>query len=366
MRNTLIALAALSLTAPALAQDNTILTFSGLEWSVAGTPLEATYREREALRLHQAGLELTGADYDDFVVEYDLAMEAGQGFNGVYFRQNGQDADQIYFRHHLSGQPDSAQYTPVFDGLSAWQIYTSPGFWQAIDFPIGEWTRVRIVVDGDQAQVSLDGIPVFDIPDLLGRHDTGGFSIRSFGQTGAWISDLSIRPLTEDDRLGPMQTAELPEIDGQLIETWLVSPAFDEALINSASTLPEGLPDARTSLTAAYHGIANLGSVVARTSEANTVLAEARISSDRDQVVMLNFGYSDRVRVFLNGELLFSGSNMWRSRDYRYLGTISRDYAVPLRLQAGENVLTMAVSESFGGWGVTGVLEASTGVNTAP
>ena len=66
----------------------------------------------------------------------------------------------------------------------------------------------------------------------------------------------------------------------------------------------------------------------------------------------LRFGYSDRVRVFLNGSLLYAGDNGYRSRDFRYLGTIGLFDSVPLALRPGDNELVMAVSESFGGWGV--------------
>ena len=66
----------------------------------------------------------------------------------------------------------------------------------------------------------------------------------------------------------------------------------------------------------------------------------------------LRFGYSDRVRDFLNGRLLYSGDNGYRSRDFRYLGTIGLFDSVPLALRAGENELLLAVSDSFGGWGV--------------
>ena len=84
-----------------------------------------------------------------------------------------------------------------------------------------------------------------------------------------------------------------------------------------------------------------------------------------DRTALVKFGYSDRVQVFLNGERLFVGNNAWRSRDYRYLGTITRHVAVPLNLRDGENTLTFAVSETFGGWGVTAALEEADGVRIA-
>lgn len=353
-------------TSAAIAQDTETLDFSGLQWTVTGSPVEATYRSQDAVRLFRSQLELSGQTYDDVVIEYDLAMEPGNGFSGILFRVNDDDGEFIYFRHHLSGQPDSTQYTPVVNGLTGWQIYTSPGYWQAIDFPIGEWVRVRLVVDGGRAQISLDGQPVFDIPELIADTSSGNVILRGFGQTGSWVSNISVRPLEAEDRLSEMEIAPAPEIDGHLIEQWSVSSAFDEALIAGATELPAGLPGERTILSTEHHGMANLARIAVLGDGQNTVLAETNIESGAAQTVMLRFGYSDRVRVYLNDTLLFQGDNRWRSRDYRYLGTITRDYAVPLRLEAGANRLTLAVSEGFGGWGVTGVLDDSAGLNTTP
>ncbi|WP_421788100.1 hypothetical protein [Hyphobacterium sp.] len=365
MRLLILAALTAAATAPAFSQTEDTLEFSGLDWSVSGSPMPGTYQGREALRLHRSQIALADAPSDRFMVEYDLAMESGNGFSGILFRVQENNGELVYLRHHLSGQPDALQYTPVVNGLTGWQIYASEGFWGTARFPVGDWIRVRLIVDGQQARLSLDGQPVLDIPELIGETDSGELILRGFGQTGSWIANLEISTLS-DDGLPNMEAAPAPEIDGYLIDRWRVSGAFDEALVANETRLPEGLPEDRTSLAAEHHGIANLARVATLAEGADTVLAEADIQSDDDRVVILRFGYSDRVRVFLNGELLFAGSNNWRSRDYRYLGTISRDYAVPLRLRAGTNRLTLAVSENFGGWGVTGVLENSAGLNTTP
>ena len=62
--------------------------------------------------------------------------------------------------------------------------------------------------------------------------------------------------------------------------------------------------------------------------------------------------------LYLNGEQIYAGNAGWRVRDHRHLGTIVRVDRVPLRLQAGDNVLTAAVSESFGGWGISASLDS--------
>ena len=68
------------------------------------------------------------------------------------------------------------------------------------------------------------------------------------------------------------------------------------------------------------------------------------------------FGYSDRVVAILNGKPIYWGTNQWRSRDYRYLGTVGLFDAIYLDLKKGKNTLLMAVSEDFGDWLITGRL----------
>ena len=100
----------------------------------------------------------------------------------------------------------------------------------------------------------------------------------------------------------------------------------------------------------------------ALTRETNTVFARVTMISDRDQSKNVAFGYSDRLCLFLNDGLLYTGNNGFRSRDYRYLGTIGYFDAVTLPLHKGQNEIWFAVSESFGGWGVQAAFEDTNGL----
>jgi hypothetical protein len=84
-------------------------------------------------------------------------------------------------------------------------------------------------------------------------------------------------------------------------------------------------------------------------------------------VKKLAFGFSDRGSIFLNGQIVFSGDNTYRSRSLRYLGVVTIDNdAVYLPLRQGENELVIAVSEAFGGWGLIARLEDLDGVSVEP
>jgi len=84
----------------------------------------------------------------------------------------------------------------------------------------------------------------------------------------------------------------------------------------------------------------------------NTVFAAVTIDSEKKQLKKLNFGYSDRAMVYLNGRLIYGGNNSFRSRDYRFVGSLGYFDALYLPLEKGKNELRLAVSETFGGWGI--------------
>ncbi len=120
------------------------------------------------------------------------------------------------------------------------------------------------------------------------------------------------------------------------------------------STLDRKLQSERTwtQLWTESNGVANLARVQGLVQGKDTVFAGLVLTSDRDQLKELVFGYSDAASVYLNGTLIYKGNNVYQSRDYRYLGTIGLFDSIMLPLAAGENELWIAVSEAFGGWGV--------------
>ena len=70
-----------------------------------------------------------------------------------------------------------------------------------------------------------------------------------------------------------------------------------------------------------------------------------------DNVVKMNFGYSDAVTIFLNQIPIFTGNSGYRSRNMAYGGWISYNDAVYLNLKKGKNELLVVIAEDFGGWG---------------
>lgn len=120
------------------------------------------------------------------------------------------------------------------------------------------------------------------------------------------------------------------------------------------------------SLDVEERGIANLARLTGNGDGRNTVVAAATLTSDHERIARVRFGYSDRVRVFLNGTLLYAGNAGFGTRDPEFLGIVGLFDELALPLRRGPNELWFAVSETFGGWAVTADVPDRAGITIGP
>lgn len=179
-----------------------------------------TFKGRKAIRVHDAappnlGDEgrlaiLTGTDFQDGVIEVDLAGEpragAGEGargFVGIAFRvapdqsrfeciylrpTNGRAEDQVRRNH-------SVQYISV-PGFP-WHLLRKevPEKYESyVDLVAGEWTRVRIEVRGEKARLFVNGVeqPTLLINDLKQGQSKGSVALWIGPDTLAHFANLRI------------------------------------------------------------------------------------------------------------------------------------------------------------------------------
>jgi hypothetical protein len=353
------------------------IRFSGITWDITGEGYKIEKEgDSDVLYLQNNILWLDDADLGDGVFKYSMWLGAARGFSGAMFRaKDRQNYEYFYIRHHLSGDADALQYTPTFNGLTGWQLYAGEGFWGDPVFDRGRWIDFEIVMSGKRAVVFMDGAPVLKIRDLKLDNASGGIGIRS-SVSSARVRDVSYEPGSHDlasyfdgdkaladGNLSPSELSNAANVRSSLpeglIKEWLVSNSFHaDELIGKATLHPE-YADGMTwnSLQVEEQGAINIARLSPRTRDANTVYVKTTIDADSASVRSLTFGYSDRVRLFVNGELVYSGNNSWRSRDVRYLGTIGLFDVVPLSLKPGKNEIVMAVTEGFGGWGAMAAVQ---------
>ena len=354
------------------ARDGTALAPDSERWRLRAS--EARVEEhigRTSLRLKGGTAVVEGVDLLDGWIELDVSFSPERGFVGGIWRVEDEENHELfYLRPHQSGNPDATQYTPVFHGVWGWQLYLAPRYAVPVEHRFGEWMRVRIVFAGGRAAIYVDDLetPVLVVDDLkrdpaagavglsAGDFAPAWFSRFSYGEGGEPISSIPTNPASS----GEPAPHSLPGTIG----AWRVSDAFAESDLDGVVELGAGQLGGRTwtTLPAEPGGLANLARVQGLGAGRNTAFAAATLTSDRARTAALSFGFSDRARVYLNGRLLFRGDDGYTTRDYRFLGSIGYFDTLYLPLEEGDNELVLAVSESFGGWGVQARLEDPDGV----
>jgi sugar lactone lactonase YvrE len=293
-------------------------------------------------------------EFTNGVVEVDLAFKEGQVFPTIIFRRRDDaNCEEFYVRPHKSGQPDALQYSPVINGLSAWQLYYGEGYTNAWKLPTNTWMHIKIEFAGTQARVFVgeEKNPALVIPELKRAPDQGGVGLKVTGPIGlAYFSDFHYR---RDDTLKfdpPIKN----KIPWGMISDWEVSQSFPYNRVDMQSyPSRELLSQAEwKKVTSEPDGLVNVARYARKGPVVpGCILAKTTIDSRTERPLDLQFGYSDVVSVFLNGRLLFRGSNVFLSRDPFFQGRVGLFDTLALPLRKGDNELLFMLAESMGGWG---------------
>lgn len=336
-------------------------------WEVTGAGhVFETFEGKESLYLFRSRADLkTKIDFSTGVIEYDIFVTERRGFPGVRFRiQDSGNFEEFYIRPHQSGNPDANQYTPVFNGLTGWQLYYGPRYAAPVEYKMDAWNHVKLVIAEKQAEVFINDMeqPALYIAELKRNPASGSIGFNGGGPSPFHIADLKVTKLTNP--VLKSQRISMPLLESGVIDSWQVSNSFPESKVDNVFELEEEQKKGLSwkSIDAEYPGFTNLARYAKIGPQNNTTFAKVTITSDRDQVKKLTYGFSDRIRIYLNGKILAGGSDGFISRDYRFLGTVGYFDEVYLALKKGKNELWMAVSENFGGWTVMARFDNQEGI----
>lgn len=343
-------------------QAPSVPDFSG--WDVLDRGGRAMpYLNRPSLYLER-GIALSPEPaFADGIIEFDVAIHGQSGFAGVVFRsETPDDYELIYLRTHRSRQWDALQYTPMFAGQEAWQLYTGPGYNGVAELPLNRWVHIRVVVEGVRAQVFVDNAttPQLTVTDLKRPWARGRVGL--WGRSGAAnFSNFKVTPI---DR--PAPTAARPASpEAGIITRWSLSQSFVAGVapvdrLPASPTFDTVAPESSGLLNIAKYRRPAARPAGSAPDAGDTVYARAILSAGTAQRIRMTFGYSDDVVVYLDGRPLFAGRNGYLLRDGSSLGTLTLGPdALFLDLSAGRHELVFAVSEAFGGWGVIARLEGA-------
>jgi glyoxylase-like metal-dependent hydrolase (beta-lactamase superfamily II) len=331
--------------------------FDDERWNIEAAEHELVeYMGKPALRIKGGAALLPELDIVNGIVEFEIAVSEERGFAGLVFRQqDSANYEHFYIRPHQSGNPDANQYTPVFNDVSAWQLYHGPGYAAPTEYTFDKWMTVKVVFAGSKAEIYIDSEePVLRIKSLRRKDRNGALGVNSANFSAVHFANFRYTQLSEAYEF-PWTTQEQASEAGT-ITVWEVSDVFDGNDLNGVTELESEQLSERswTKVDAESTGITNLAQANGLAEGQNTVYARTFINSGRAQTKQLKLGYSDTAVIFVNGKRVYGGDNTYMSRDYRYLGTIGYFDNVTLPLEAGKNEICIAVSEAFGGWGIMG------------
>ncbi len=342
-----------------------IIPLDTIHWEInAKAYLFETYKGKDAIYIQQGSAILKDTTFINGTIEFDVYLTERQSFPGVRFRVTDENnMESFYIRSHLPGKPDANQVAPVVNGISAWQLYFGPSYSFPYKYKYDDWTHVKLVINDNKGQIYFDYSKEPHLSwDLVHPPKEGRIGI---GGSAAPAHYANFKIDKQEKAIKDFKVIKRKPIDN-LISQWDVSDKFEESSINDISNLNNVIENRTWNKTIYVEEgtAANISREVVRYdgNPGNTVFARVNINSDKEQLKLLEFGYSDRVVVILNGKPIYKGTNRWRSRDYRYLGTVGLFDAAFLPLKKGKNVLLLAVSEDFGGWLVTGRIEDKKGI----
>ncbi|MDH7444841.1 hypothetical protein [Aquimarina sp. 2201CG14-23] len=343
-----------------------IIPLDTLHWEINATSYTLeNYEGKDAIYIQRGLAFLKDTKFLNGTIEFDVYLTKRQGFPGVRFRAvDRNNMESFYIRPHLPGKPDANQVAPVINGITPWQLYFGPKYSFLYEYNYDDWTHVKLVVNGNRAQIYLDHAKKPNLSwFLVHEPQEGGIAIGGGGASPMHYANFKIDKNAYE--IKDFKPIERKPIEG-LISTWEISNKFEEKELKDVSKL-KSLITSRTwdkKIQVEEGTAANIARQVVLRDKipGNTVFAKISINSDKDQTKLFEFGYSDRVVAILNGRAIYKGNNRWRSRDYRYLGTVGLFDAIYLDLKKGKNTLLLGVSEDFGGWLVTGRFVDATGI----
>jgi hypothetical protein len=319
-------------------------------WDLSGDAKIINREGRQVLEMKSGRAFVKDRIFSSGVYEFEMLVSGERSFPGVRFLgQEGRNNELFYIRPHQSGNPDASQYTPVFNGSSAWQLYHGDGFAAPIEIPMQEWFKIRLDIYEDSALISLNGEPQLHIVDLLLNKSEGYFG---FGSSfdGALYADLEITPIA--NYVDPKEAEPITPLEPGTVENWMVSGAMDEQAARNLALASKWDDVKWSSLQVDKSGVANLAKIAARSKTEFTSIAKITVESDKAVSVPMDLAFSDIVDVFVNGNPIYHGDDSYLSRDYRFLGSIGFYDQLNIALKPGPNEVVFVVSESFGGWGV--------------
>jgi len=353
------------------------------------TVAPSTAASPDAIRLVRGIACRADLALDDGVIAFEVAP-VHQGFVGIAFRMaSASDYEIIYLRADSSGRWLQAQYQPVYQGETTWQLYERDGYLANLPAHIATtadgWTRVRVAMTGSRADLYVgdDTLPALRVRALQRARVRGPIGIWAAGGTATAAANAAIRQLRVGAPISLSVAAFAPESASvNQLSQWHVSPrhpAPDSTAFADRLDLRARQQALNGQLVAAdSSGLVNLTAALGNPAgkQSTNVFGGAGwgvayacilLHSTREQTRRLLVSYSDAVGVYLDGVRVYQGNNTYGSRGKGHLGTVGQELeSVPLQLRAGDHEIVLAVADRAFGWGFRARLDSLQEIQLAP
>ncbi len=327
------------------------IPFTAEGWTV----YDGQFVDFEGKKAFQGTALLNNYEFENGTIEWDMYTTGKRGFPGIFFRMNGmQDYENFYIRPHKTNgyHYDALQYTPVYQGISCWQLYHGEGYTKEAIIPSNQWVHYKLVVNNDQAKVYIGDMSKEALVIHNLEHGKVKGSIVLNGQTdgSAYFANFSVSDTVNCTFDKKILKPVLPGIIGN----WEVSESITNNLVDNENYPAKNYLDGLKwkSINAEISGMMNLTkNIISNPFQPSWVYAKTNLYSDTEKSVWYSFGYSDHVTIFLNGQVIYQGNNAFTSRDPSYAGLLGYFDKVKLNLKKGDNDLLLLIGEQMGGWG---------------
>ncbi|MCL4544525.1 MAG: DUF1080 domain-containing protein [Chloroflexi bacterium] len=309
-----------------------------------------TWHGRRCVKITQAGgylLLKREPSLDSYRLAVDVAITGPDGYAGLIFAAQDPANYELVYVYPEKGAPGWIQYDPVMHGSNTWQIYHGPPCQTPAPVPAGEWVHLALDVYPDRVAVLLgDVVAPQLVVSLMHGRSRGRIGLWSYVPTNrgpAYLGQPAISLISA--ATPPVYASWTPS--PTTITQWLVS---SPEVLASVTTPPQ--PDATWQrVHVEKNGTMNLNRLFSPEGRA-VVYAYAAVHATDTTKATISLGFSDRLRLWLNGRQIYGGEHCWDPP--RSDGRIRLNQArVPVDLQAGQNTILAEVSEleSAFGWG---------------
>jgi hypothetical protein len=326
-------------------------------WDIGKQKASFTRRDGiDVIKLEGGVVWTKNIDFADGIIEADLSVYPEKSLAGICFRGDEKgNSEMIYLRVPLSGRDDAIQYVPAFNNEANWQLY--PEHRANYVFPQTGWVHMKIVVRANTAQLFIDSVakPVLTITNLRTHSRSGKIGFTCLGDET--FANLTLTPMSpsapvavpvrvEDGLITQYQISQPYTIDKQTKE--VSYPSSMNFSWKTVATDEDGLLD-----ISKYYAKQNAETYQSRSND--MVWLKQELLTDEPVTRRMNFDFSNRVWVFLNGQILYHGDHSFFLKDHFFQGTIDKKFisdAVYLPLKKGKNELLIGISAVANGWGI--------------